>query len=129
MKKKSSPKKDPSFRVNRFLFFRFVKFIDIVDNVTHHTVFYILLISNDKVGKSVGRRTIINASKCRELTRHIEIANTFNRRWNDVCARNYAAAYGLPVTAGTDNGDGTADVTYTLPDGSTMTYLNLPTAG
>ncbi len=35
----------------------------------------------------------------------VEIANTFNRRWNDVCARNYAAAYGLPVTAGTDNHD------------------------
>ena len=30
------------------------------------------------------------------------------------------------ITARTDNGDGTADVTYTLPDGSTMTYRNLP---
>ena len=30
------------------------------------------------------------------------------------------------ITALTDNGDGTANVTYTLSDGSTMTYKNLP---
>ena len=33
------------------------------------------------------------------------------------------------VTSMTDNGDGTSDVVYTLPDGSTMTYENLPLAG
>ena len=30
------------------------------------------------------------------------------------------------ITAMTDNGDGTLNITYTLSDGSTMTYLNLP---
>ena len=30
------------------------------------------------------------------------------------------------ITALTDNGDGTADVVYTMPDGSTMSYLNMP---
>ena len=33
------------------------------------------------------------------------------------------------ITALADNGDGTADVTYTMPGGSTMTYLNIPYAG
>ena len=33
------------------------------------------------------------------------------------------------VTSLTDNGDGTANVVYTLSDGSTMTYENLPFAG
>ena len=33
------------------------------------------------------------------------------------------------ITAKTDNGDGTADITYTMSDGSTMTYENLPLAG
>ena len=33
----------------------------------------------------------------------IETANTFNHRWNDACARNYARLYGFPVTAGSDN--------------------------
>lgn len=38
----------------------------------------------------------------------------------------YSTAY---ITSLLENGDGTADVIYTMPDGSTMTYLNLPYAG
>jgi hypothetical protein len=33
------------------------------------------------------------------------------------------------ITSLTDNGDGTADVTYTLANGSTMTYTSIPYAG
>ncbi len=33
------------------------------------------------------------------------------------------------ITDLTDNGDGTVDVTYTMADGSTMTYISLPYAG
>lgn len=33
----------------------------------------------------------------------IEVANTGNHPYCDVCARNYAAAYGLVTTAGSDN--------------------------
>jgi hypothetical protein len=33
------------------------------------------------------------------------------------------------ITSLTDNGDGTADVVYTLSNGSTMTYTSLPYAG
>ena len=33
------------------------------------------------------------------------------------------------ITAQTDNGNGTANITYTMADGSTMTYENLPLAG
>ena len=33
----------------------------------------------------------------------IEVANTFNHRWNDACARRYAEIFDLPVIAGTDN--------------------------
>ena len=35
----------------------------------------------------------------------IEVANTFNHRWNDACARRYAEIFDLPVIAGTDNHD------------------------
>ena len=37
--------------------------------------------------------------------------------------------YNPELAAVTENGDGTATVVYTLSDGSTMTYLNLPYAG
>ena len=33
----------------------------------------------------------------------IEVANTFDKRYSDACARRYAEDYGLLVTAGTDN--------------------------
>lgn len=33
----------------------------------------------------------------------IEVANTFNHRYCDACAKHYAEAYGLLVTAGSDN--------------------------
>ncbi len=39
------------------------------------------------------------------------------------------ALYSAELAAVTENGDGTADVVYTLADGSTMTYLNLPCGG
>ena len=33
----------------------------------------------------------------------IEVANSWNHRWCDVCARNYADEYGFLTTAGSDN--------------------------
>lgn len=42
----------------------------------------------------------------------IEVANTFNKRYCDVCARRYAEEYGFLVTAGSDN----HSVARTLPE-------------